>query len=322
MAHRVARGSLAALTIAALCCFAGNSLLARAALRAGEIDAAAYTLIRLASGAAVLFALLRLRRAKPARAGGSAAVEGVPPRGGTKPARAWGSAAVEEVPPLGRAKVARSGSWASAAALFLYAGPFSFAYLRLPAGTGALLLFGAVQVTMIGRGIAAGERPRPLEWLGLIAALGGLTWLVLPGLAAPEPLSAALMLGAGAAWGWYSLRGRAAVDPLATTADNFARAVPVAALCALPFVRGMHASALGAWLAVASGALASGVGYSLWYAALPSLSRLRAGLVQLSVPVLAAASGALLLGEALTWRLAIAAFAIVGGIALALLGRR
>src|SRR6185295_17236214 len=186
----------------------------------------------------------------------------------------------------------------------------------------SLLLFGAVQVTMIGRGLAAGERPGALEWAGLIAALGGLTWLVLPGLAAPDPLSAVLMLGAGAAWGWYSLRGRAAVDPLATTADNFARSVPIIALCALPFVTKMNVSPRGAWLAAASGALASGVGYSFWYAALPSLSRLRAGLVQLSVPVLAAASGVLLLGEALSWRLAIAALAIVGGIALALLGRR
>ncbi|HEY8208161.1 MAG TPA: DMT family transporter [Myxococcaceae bacterium] len=286
MAHRVSRGTLAALTVAALCCFAGNSLLARVALRSGEIDAASYTLIRLASGAAMLFALLRLRRARS----GAAA-----PRG---------------------------GSWASAAALFLYAGLFSLAYLRLSAGTGALLLFGAVQVAMIGRGLAAGERPRALEWAGLAAALGGLTWLVLPGLAAPDPISAALMLGAGAAWGWYSLRGRAAVDPLATTADNFARAAPMAALCALPFLPQMHLGPRGIGLAVASGALASGVGYSFWYAALPSLSRLRAGLVQLSVPVLAAAGGVLLLGEALSGRLAISAIAIVGGIGMALAGRR
>jgi drug/metabolite transporter (DMT)-like permease len=290
VANRASGGRLAALTAAALCCFAGNSLLARAALRSGEIDAASYTVLRLVSGSVVLFALLQLRRARPASSG--------------------------------PAPAARTGSWLSAVALFLYAGPFSFAYLELPAGTGALLLFGAVQVTMIGRGLIAGERPRALEWLGLLVALGGLTWLLLPGLAAPDPLSAALMLAAGGAWGWYSLRGRGAVDPLATTASNFARAVPVTVLCALPFLAQMRASPLGAWLAVTSGALASGVGYSLWYSALPSLSRLRAALVQLAVPVIAAASGVLLLGELLTARLVIAAVGIVGGIALAVLGAR
>lgn len=284
---------MAALTVAALCCFAGNSLLARAALRAGEIDAASYTLVRLAAGAVVLLALVQLRRARLASSAPAPA-----------PARS------------------PAGSWPSAAALFLYAGPFSFAYLELPTGTGALLLFGAVQLTMIGAGLVTGERPRALEWVGLLAALGGLGWLVLPGVAAPEPLSAALMLAAGSAWGWYSLRGRGAVDPLATTAHNFARAVPVATLCALPFLSQVRASPLGAGLAVASGALASGVGYSLWYAALPSLSRLRAALVQLAVPLIAAAGGVLLLGEALTPRLAIAALAILGGIALAVLGRR
>jgi len=285
------RGSLVALTVAALGCFAGNSLLARAALRPGWIDAASYTLVRLAAGAAALQALLWLRRA-----GGPASVSAPPGP--------------------------RAGSWTSAAALFLYAGPFSFAYLELPTGTGALLLFGSVQVTMIGRGLVAGDRPVALEWAGGLAALGGLVWLVLPGLAAPEPFSAALMVVAGGAWGWYSLRGRGAVDPLATTAHNFARAVPLAALCAAPFVAGMHAGGPGIWLAAASGAVASGVGYSLWYAALPSLSRLRAALVQLSVPVLAAAGGVLLLGEALGSRLVISATAILGGIALAVLAKR
>jgi drug/metabolite transporter (DMT)-like permease len=291
VANRASGGLLAALTVAALCCFAGNSLLARAALRTGEIDAASYTVIRLVAGAVVLLALMQIRRARLA-------------------------------PSASASTRSTAGSWISATALFLYAGPFSFAYLKLPTGTGALLLFGAVQITMIGRGLIAGERPRALEWIGLLAALGGLAWLVLPGVAAPEPLSASLMLAAGGAWGWYSLRGRGAVDPLATTASNFTRAVPLATLCALPFLARMHVSPLGAGLAVASGALASGVGYSLWYAALPSLSRLRAALVQLAVPLLAAASGVFLLGEALTSRLAIAALAILGGIALAVLGRR
>jgi drug/metabolite transporter (DMT)-like permease len=266
------------LVILALAGFAANSLLCRAALGAGSIDAASFTAIRLASGALILLLLARGRRA---------------------------------------------GSWASALALFAYAAAFSFAYLRLVTATGALILFATVQATMIGVGVARGERPRVLEWLGFAIAVGGLVVLVLPGLAAPDPLGATLMAIAGVSWGIYSLRGRGAQDPLAVTADNFLRAVPMAALLLLAIpITGGHAAPRGIALAIASGAIASGIGYTLWYAALPSLAAVRAAIVQLAVPVLAAASGALLLNEIVTLRLAIATGLIIGGIALALVSKQ
>ncbi|HEV7554063.1 MAG TPA: DMT family transporter [Kofleriaceae bacterium] len=274
------RGQIAA-TAAALVGFAANSLLCRAALGAGSIDAASFTAIRIASGAAILFVLAR----------------GVGIRG--------------------------AGSWASSASLFGYAAAFSFAYLRLTTATGALILFACVQATMIGWGIVRGHRPAPLEWLGLVIAASGLVVLTLPGLAAPDPIGAALMAGAGICWGVYSLRGRGATRPLAATADNFVRALPLAALLAatIPFTGG-DVSTRGVILAVASGAIASGVGYSLWYLALPALAPARAAILQLTVPVLAATGGAVVLGEAVTTRLAGAAAAILGGVAIALAAKR
>jgi len=217
----------------------------------------------------------------------------------------------------------RTGSWASAAALFGYAAAFSFAYLRLTAATGALILFALVQATMIAVGMYRGERPRVLEWLGLALAAGGLVALTLPGLAAPDPLGALLMAGAGVAWGIYSLRGRGASNPLAATADNFARAVPFAAalLVAIP-IAGGTITPRGALLATASGAIASGIGYSLWYAALPYMRATRAAIVQLSVPVLAAFGAVATLGEVISLRLAGATAAIVGGVLIALLARQ
>ena len=218
-----------------------------------------------------------------------------------------------------------AGSWTSAAALFAYAAAFSFAYLRLVTATGALVLFASVQATMIAWGVVArGERPRLLEWLGFAIAIGGLVFLLLPGLAAPDPLGAALMAFAGISWGIYSLRGRGAAKPLAVTADNFLRAVPMAALLllALPLTGDAHVEPQGAALAIASGAVASGIGYSLWYAALPALAAVRAAIVQLAVPVLAAAAGALVLAEPVTLRLAIATALIIGGIALALVAKQ
>jgi drug/metabolite transporter (DMT)-like permease len=264
-------------TAAALVAFAANSLLCRAALAGGRADAASFTGLRLASGAAVLILLAR----------GS---------GG-----------------------ARGGSWPSAAALFVYAAAFSFAYFFLSAGVGALLLFGAVQVTMIGAGIAAGERPAPSVWAGLVLALGGLVYLSSRGAHVPSPGGTALMLSAGAAWGVYSLRGRRAGPPLPATADNFRRAAPLAALVwVLAALAGTtHLTPAGAALAVTSGAITSGLGYVAWYAALPHLTAARAAVLQLSVPVLAAAGGVLLLGEVLTARLVVAGAAILAGIALA-----
>ena len=210
------------------------------------------------------------------------------------------------------------GSWGSAAVLFLYAVPFSFAYVSLGAGTGALVLFGAVQATMLVAAVSSGERPHVVQWSGLILALGGLVYLVLPGLAAPSPAGCALMSIAGVAWGLYSLRGRGASNPLAETAGNFARSVPLAvgvSVVAAPHVR---VSADGVLLAVLSGALASGLGYVVWYAALSGLSATRAASVQLAVPVLAAAGGVAFLSERITGRLILSAILILGGVALAL----
>jgi drug/metabolite transporter (DMT)-like permease len=278
----------AALTLLALLGFAANSLLCRAALENGawRIDAASFTTVRLVSGAIVLWLLLRMR-------GGT---------GGE-----------------------RRGSWGSALALFTYAAGFSLAYVRIPTGVGALILFGCVQATMLGVGLFRGERPRPLEWLGLAMALGGLLVLRLPGATAPDALGATLMAGAGVAWGMYSLRGRGNADPLAATADNFLRGVPMTlglSVLGLLVLEAPRVTPAGVGLAVASGALASGVGYSLWYAALPHLTAMRAAVVQLAVPVVAAVGGVLLLGETLTVRLVGAGGALLGGVFLALLARQ
>jgi drug/metabolite transporter (DMT)-like permease len=273
------------LAAAAMAAFAANSLLCRAALGRGLVDAASFTSVRLLSGAVALALLVRL----------------------TRPA----------------ARVARDPR--AAAALFVYALAFSLAYTRIPAALGALLLFGAVQVTMVGRGLAAGERPGRLEWAGIGLSLGGLVALTLPGLRQGDPAGALLMAGAGVAWGVYSLLGRSSRgDPLATNATHFATAVPLALLASLASA-GFGAprlSAAGLGLAVASGALASGLGYAIWYAALRGLSSTQAALVQLSVPPLAALGGVVLLGEDVTLRLALSAAAILGGIALAATSRR
>jgi drug/metabolite transporter (DMT)-like permease len=275
----------------ALVAFAANSVLARLAIRPGAggapppIDPATFTAIRLASGALALGLVLRARPAAEGRKGGKAE------------------------------------RWLSASLLFLYAAPFSFAYLSLPAGTGALVLFGAVQLTMIGAGLRGGERPHAREWAGLAAAILGLVYLDLPGIGAPSPLGVALMALAGAAWGFYSLRGRRADAPLAQTAESFLLAAPMglllAALAAL-IAPGAHLSAAGVALAATSGALASGGGYAVWYAALPGLSATRAGTIQLAVPVLAALAGVLILGERVSLRLVLSAAAILGGVAVAL----
>src|SRR5438067_424974 len=264
-------------TAAALVAFAANSLLCRAALGGGTADAASFTALRLASGALALVLLCR-------GAGG-----------------------------------ARGGSWPSAAALFAYAAAFSFAYFSLSAGVGALLLFGAVQITMIGAGIAAGERPPWSVWAGLVLALGGLAFLSLRGARAFSTSGTALMLCAGAAWGIYSLRGRRVGQPLPATADNFRRAAPLAVLLWLgaALSGATHLTGAGAALAVASGAITSGLGYVAWYSALPHLTAARAAVLQLSVPVLAAAGGVLLLGEVLTVRLIVSGAAILAGIGLA-----
>jgi len=270
----------ALLTFFAMLAFASNSLLCRVALKDTAIDAASFTAIRLVSGALMLALLLRTR--------------GVRPTAG--------------------------GSWPMAVMLFGYAVFFSYAYRDLTAATGALLLFGAVQLTMMGYGLWTGERIRGLSLVGLAIALAGLVGLLLPGLAAPPPMAAALMLGAGVAWGVYSLLGRRAGDPTAATAGNFMRTVPFAAallLAALAVKGGPETvDRMGAFYAVLSGAVTSGLGYVLWYAALPALRATSAATIQLSVPAIAAIGGAVLLAEPITARLLLSSVAILGGIAL------
>ncbi|HKB57415.1 MAG TPA: DMT family transporter [Lacunisphaera sp.] len=264
--------------------FAANSVFCRLALGRAAIDAASFTLLRLVAGAMTLL-LICVAQGK-----------------------------------AGRAVLRLDGL--SAAALFIYAAAFSFAYRDLTAGTGALLLFGAVQVTMIGTGLFRGERPVAAEWLGLLLALGGLGWLVSPGLAAPSLLGAGLMTLAGVAWGVYSLRGRKLGDPLQTTAANFLWTVPLGLLLFVAGSGGSHVSPAGILWAVLSGALASGVGYAVWYAALPRLTATRAATLQLTVPVLAALGGVAFLVETISTRLVLASLLVLGGVALAIFGRR
>nr|WP_274704509.1 DMT family transporter [Acaryochloris thomasi] len=268
------------LTSLAMFAFAGNSILCRLALKETAIDAGTFTAIRILSGALVLWLISQWR---------------------------------------GR-KVRSAGSWRSAVALFIYATAFSFAYVELTAGTGALLLFGAVQATMIGYGLWKGERLSKRQICGFILAFGGLVGLVLPGVSAPPILSSSLMLGSGVAWGIYSLRGRGASDPIRVTAGNFLHAAPFAVALGIAMVpsASLAAIATGGLWAIASGTLASGVVYTLWYIALKNLKATSAATVQLSVPVIAAIGGIIFLGEDLTVRLFIASFAILGGIALAI----
>ena len=261
--------------------FAGNSVLCRIALKHTGIDATSFTSIRLVSGAVVLWAIASFRRGN-----------------GT-----------------GR------GNWISAFALFAYAAGFSFAYVSLTAATGALLLFGAVQATMIGHGLWAGERLTKQQLVGLMLAFGGLVGLLLPGLSAPPLVGSVLMLIAGIAWGIYSLRGKGAGNPARITAGNFLRAMLLAILLSVLLHSSASLEIVGVWYAIVSGAVASGLGYATWYSVLPALKATTAATVQLSVPVIAALGGIIILGESLTVRFVLASLAILGGIALVILSK-
>ena len=313
-ARGMSRSRIVVLTLLAMMAFAGNSLLCRLALKHTPIDAASFTAVRLISASLVLCLLA----------------------GGLR--RSWRG----------------GGNWPSAFALFAYAAGFSFAYISLPAATGALLLFGAVQATMIGYGVWAGERLRPLQLGGFVLALCGLVVLVLPGLAAPQLVSvglgsegprsavlssggfgstdlrsALLMIGAGVAWGVYSLRGKggpSAGGPIAVTAGNFIRTVPLTLGLSLGlglfWAGNMSLDATGVGYGVVSGALTSGIGYAIWYRVLPALKAASAATVQLSVPVIAAAGGVVFIGEPLSLRLVLASIAILAGIALVILNKK
>jgi drug/metabolite transporter (DMT)-like permease len=271
-------------TIFALVAFAFNSILCRIALGNEAIDAASFTLVRLVSGAVTLFIIFSFFRKKDAQT--------------------------------------QKGSWLSAFFLFAYAVCFSFAYINLTTATGALILFGSVQATMIFVALLKGERPKILEWLGLICALGGLIYLVFPGLSSPPLLSSALMMTAGIAWGFYTLRGKTSENPLAETTGNFARAAAMMILVFLFFLSQIHLSQKGILLAVLSGAIASGVGYSIWYSVLKFHTATRAAILQLSVPALAGFGGVIFLTETISLRLVSATVLILGGIALAIVGRK
>lgn len=271
-----------ALTALAMIAFASNSLLCRVALKQTPIDAASFTTIRLISGAFMLWLVVRIR-------------------GGT---------------------YTGGGNWLSASALLVYAAAFSFAYTSLTAATGALLLFGAVQTTMIGYGIWSGERLIRLQLLGLMLAFGGLIGPLIPGLSAPPFYGSLLMLCAGVSWGIYSLRGRGTGDPTRVTAGNFLRAAPIAIAMSILLINNASLHNVGVWYAIASGALASGIGYAIWYTALPGLKATQAATVQLSVPVIAALGGIVFLGEPISLRLVLTSVAILGGIALVILEKQ
>jgi len=263
--------------------FAGNSVICRLALIDGSIDPGSFTNIRIASGAVTLLIILGLRQDKT--------------------------------------RLMRHGSWQSAALLFAYAICFSYAYVDLNTASGALILFGLVQATMIAVALRSGERPRPAEWIGWALAGAGFVWLLLPGASAPSTQGALLMALAGISWGVYSVRGKGESDPLASTAANFARAlIPVLIVCVVAVLNkgSIHASDRGVTLAILSGSLTSGIGYVIWYAAIRRLTSMQAALVQLSVPAIAAFGGVLLVAEPLTTRLLVSGLLVIGGISIAL----
>lgn len=272
-------------TAFALIAFAFNSILCRMALRTGEADAAGFTIVRLASGAVTLIVISYFLSKAESRG-------------------------------------LKRGNWISAFFLFAYAICFSFAYIGLTAAAGALILFSSVQFTMIGVALFRGERPGTLEWLGLVAALGGLVYLVFPAMSSPPLFASLLMTAAGIAWGFYTLRGKGSSDPLGDTTGNFIRSIPMVVVAVIPFLGQIDLSTRGIILAVLSGAVASGVGYTVWYAALRHHTSTRAAVLQLAVPVVAAFGGVMLLSEAMTTRLLIASALILGGIGMAIFGRR
>lgn len=268
----------------ALVAFAFNSILCRLALGMNLIDAASFTTVRLISGAIALTIIYFIIGRKNAES--------------------------------------LKGNWPSAFFLFAYAICFSFAYNKLTAGLGALILFGCVQATMIIYALVKGEKPNVLEWLGLLVAVGGLVYLVSPGLTSPPVFSAVLMALAGIAWGFYTLRGKGSANPIADTAGNFVRSVPFVLLAALPFISQLHYSRRGLLFAVISGAITSGIGYAVWYAALKFHTATRAAILQLAVPVLTAIAAIFLLSEDINLRLIVSSLLILGGIGAAIIGRK
>lgn len=271
-------------TTLALVAFAANSVLCRLALGEQVIDAVSFTVIRLLSGAVALWIIIQLSRNKAAPPG--------------------------------------QGIWLSAFMLFVYAACFSLAYVTLETGTGALVLFGAVQLTLITAALISGDQLQRLEWAGMVTAFAGFVYLVLPNLSTPSFSGFSLMTLAGMAWGGYTFLGRGSRNPLADTARNFNRSLPFVLLLMLIGIRNAHLELAGVWLAVLSGAVASGVGYTVWYMALRGLSSTQAAVAQLSVPLIAALGGIVFVHETVSLRLLLAAAMILGGTLLVAAGRR
>lgn len=277
-----------ALTALAMIAFAANSVFTRIALVETDIDPVMFTCIRLLTGALMLLAIVAFHQKSLAY-----------PKG--------------------------SGSFNGSFALFGYAIFFSFAYLSLGAGLGALILFASVQITMIVWAIYKGERPGPIEVFGILLAFGAFIYLVSPGLVAPDPSGTALMILSGISWGVYSLLGRGSKNPLQDTMGNFVRSAPliIGTTIGLFLVADMWpVDPKGILFATLSGALASGIGYAIWYAVLPKLARTSAGVVQLTVPAIATAGGILFLGEQLSLRFVVASVLILAGVAIATIFKR
>jgi len=271
------------LTGLALIAFAANSVLGRLALGNQVIDAASFTALRLLSGAIVLFLLIGMNR---------------------------NDAGVDE-----------KGSWYASFMLFLYALTFSYAYISLDTGTGALILFGSVQITMILLALISGERLHFVEWAGVIVAFAGFVYLIFPGVSAPSTIGFLLMTVAGIAWGIYTLKGRGSKSPLRDTAYNFFRTIPLVVLLLIVTTPQASYSGKGVVLALLSGGITSGIGYTIWYVALAGLSSTQAAVLQLSVPVIAALGGVIFLSEAITMRLSISTAMVLGGILMVILGK-
>ena len=269
-------------TLLALVAFAANSILCRLALGENSIDASSFTAIRLLSGAVVLMAILKANKQKNSSA---------------------------------------KGNWLAGSMLFVYAITFSFAYITLSTGTGALILFGSVQITMILISLASGHRLHISEWAGVSIAFAGFVYLVLPGVSSPPLGGFILMTMAGIAWGIYTLKGRGSKNPLADTAYNFLRTLPLVIILTMITIHNAHYTTEGVLLAVLSGAIASGIGYTIWYIALGGLSATQAAVVQLFVPVIAALGGVIFVSEPITLRLTLSGITILGGILLVVLGR-
>lgn len=281
--HRPPSLKLITLTLLALIAFAGNSLLCRLALAQTPIDSTTFVTIRLLSGALILWLALYLQKQ------------------GDK----------------------MEGSWPGALALFIYALAFTFAYTHIPAGTGALLLFATIQISMILYGMFIGERLSFWQITGLGLAIVGLIILMLPKVGAPPLLYGCIMIISGLAWSVYSLLGRGTRNPTSATAGNFIRATPMALilfLCMLP-TSSITLDTAGIGYAIASGAITSGLGYILWYAAVRELKVTQAATVQLSVPLITAFGGTLFLGELITSTLIISSIAIILGVSLVIMSR-